>query len=190
MLSQLFANIYHVSDSEWEQKEKISYIFHYDIIINNEDHEDENDEDEHDNLMKIEETWLIDDENIEKINKMLIMSSDFTDLLTLIDSDNMNYLVQIHDYVCQSLCKVHNMKLDNLDSTIYKIQFIQEQEFYISVCCDSKFLNWYKDDDFFSACFLTLFFYDNEDFRVSDWETRDDDKQENFELKTWAEILF
>ena len=91
--------------------------------------------------MKIEKIQLIDDENVEKINKMLIMSSSFTDLSTLTGPDNMNCLVQIHDCVHQSLCEAHNTELDNLDSTNYKIQFIQEQEFYIFVCYDNKFLN-------------------------------------------------
>ena len=91
--------------------------------------------------MKIEETWLINDENVKKINKILIMLSDFTDLSTLTDSDNADYFVQIHNHVYQSLCKAHNIKLNNFDNINYKIQFIQKQEFYIFVCHDSKFLN-------------------------------------------------
>ena len=108
--------------------------------------------------MKIEKTWLINDENVEKINKMLITSFNFIDLSTLTDSDNMNYLVQIHDHICQSFCKAYNTKLDNLDNIIYKIQFIQEQEFYIFVCHDNKFLNWYKNDDFFLLVSWHYFF--------------------------------
>ncbi len=186
---QLLTDICHVSDSEWEQEERTSYVPHCDTTIDNEDHEGEDGENEHGNLMEIEEARLIGGGNVEEINKMLITSSGFTDLPTLTGPDNADCLVQIHDRVRQSLCEAHNTELDNLDNTTYKIQSIQEQGSYISVCRGSKFLNWYKDDDFFPACFPALFPYGNGGPRVSDRGTGDDDKQENFGLKTWAGML-
>ena len=160
MLSQLLADACYVSDSELKQKERSSYVSYCDITANDEVQEN-------DDAAEIEKAQLIDDGN-EDLNKMLIMSSEFINLLTLSDSDNVNSLMQIHTCIHQSVSEVQDAEQNTLNRTTYKIQFNEEHEFYISVCCGSKFLEWFKDDDFFSACFLTLFFYDNEDFRISD----------------------
>ncbi len=185
---QLLADICHVSDSELEQEERSSYVPRCDTTIDNEDREDEDHEDEHDNLMEINEAQLTGGGNVEEVNKMSITSSGFTDLPTLTGPADADCLVQIHNRVRQSLHEAHDAELDNLDCTTYKIQSIPEQGSYISVCHGSKFLDWYKDDDFFPACFPALFPYGSGGPRISDRETGHD-KQENFGLKTWAGML-
>ena len=175
MLPQLLADTCYVSDSELKQKERSSYISHCDITAD--DKVQENDD-----AAEIEKAQLIDDRN-EDLNKMLIMSSRFTDLSTLSDPDNADSLMQIHTCICQSVSKVQDAEQNTLDRTTYKIQFNEEHEFYISVCCGSKFLEWFKDDDFFPACFLTLFLYDTEDSRLSDQKT-ENERHKNFSLKT------
>ena len=91
--------------------------------------------------MKIEEAQLIDDGDAEDSNKMFITSFKFTDLLTLSSSENINSLMQIHNHICQSLNEVLNAKQNILDRTTYNIQFNQDQELYIFICCGSKFLD-------------------------------------------------
>jgi len=138
VLLQLLADICHVSDSEWEQEERSSYISHCDVSVDDEDREDERDV-VHD-PMKIEEAQLMGGEDVEDTNKMLITSSEFTDLPTLSSLDNANFLMQVHNHICQSLNEAFNAEQDTLDRTIYKLQFNQEQEFYISVCHGSILL--------------------------------------------------
>ena len=132
MLSQLLANTCYVPDSELEQKERSSYVSYCDINASNEVQEN-------DDAAEIEEAQLIDDRN-EDLNKMLIMSSEFTDLLTLSGSDNANSLMQIHTCICQSLSKVQDAEQNTLNRTTYKIQSNKEHKFYIFMCHDSKFL--------------------------------------------------
>ena len=174
MLSQLLADTCYVSDSELKQKERSSYVPYCDINASDEVQEN-------DDAVEIEKAHLID--RNEDLNKMLVMSSRFTDLLTLSGSDNVNSLMQIHTCIHQSVSEVQDAEQDTLDRTTYKIQFNEEHEFYISVCCGSKFLEWFKDDDFFSACFLTLFLYGTGGPRLSGQET-EDERHKNFSLKT------
>ena len=136
MSLQLLTDICHVLNAELKQKERSGYVSHCDTVI------DEVCEDEHNVIhddVKIEEAQLIDDEDVEDSN-MLITSSEFTDLLILSRSDNLDSLQQIHNHICQSLNEVQNAEQNTLDRTTYKIQSNQEHDFYVSVCHDSKFL--------------------------------------------------
>jgi len=136
MSSQLLADVCHVLNAELKQKERSDYVSHCDTVI------DEVCKDKHNvihNDMKIEKAQLIDDEDIEDSN-MLITSFRFTDLLILSRPDNLDSLQQIHNCICQSLNEVQNAEQNTLDRTTYKIQSNQEHDFYVSVCCDSKFL--------------------------------------------------
>src|SRR5947207_7392806 len=100
MLPQLLADACYVPDSELKQEERSSYVSYYDITASNEVQEN-------DDSAEIEEAQLIDDRN-EDLNKMLIMSSEFINLLTLSDSDNVNSLMQIHTCIHQSVSEVQD----------------------------------------------------------------------------------
>ena len=132
MLPQLLADACYVSDSELEQEERSSYISYCDITANDEVQEN-------DDAAEIEKAQLIDDRN-EDFNKMLITSFEFINLPTLSGSDNADSLMQIHTHIHQSLSEVQDAEQNILNRTSYKIQFNKKHEFYISVCCGSKFL--------------------------------------------------
>ena len=132
MLPQLLADACYVPDSELEQEERSSYVSYCNITANDEVQEN-------DDAAEIEKAQLIDNRN-EDLNKMLITLFRFINLSTLSDSDNVNSLMQIHTHIHQSLSKVQDTEQNILDRTTYKIQFNEEHKFYISVCCDSKFL--------------------------------------------------
>jgi hypothetical protein len=180
VLPQLLVNACYVPDSELEQEERSSYVPYCDITANDEVQEN-------DDAAEIEEAQLIGDGD-EDLNKMLVTSSEFTDLPTLSGPDNADSLMQIHTHIHQSLSKVQDAEQDTLDRTTYKIQSNKEHKFYISVCHGSKFLKWFKDDDFFPACFPTLFPYGTGGPRLSSQET-EDGRHKNFSLKTWAGML-
>ena len=123
-------------DAELEQEERSGYVSCCDTAV------DEVCEDEHNVIhddVQVEEAQLIGGEDVEDSN-MLITSSEFTDLLILSRSDNLDSLQQIHNCICQSLNEVQNVEQNTLDRTTYKIQSNQEHDFYVFVCCGSKFL--------------------------------------------------
>ncbi len=181
---QLLADVCHVPDAELEQEERSGYVPRCDTAV------DEVCEDEHNVIhddVEVEEAQLIGGGDVEDSN-MLITSSGFTDLPILSGPDNLDSLQQIHNRICQSLNGVQNAEQNTLDRTTYKIQSNQEHDFYVSVCRGSKFLEWFKDDDFFPACFPALFPYGTGGPRLGR-QGAGHDADKNFGLMTWAGML-
>ena len=101
------ADICHVPDSEVEQEDRAGYVPRCDIAEDDDITEDddlrENEDDAIHDTTDIEEAQLIGGEDVPDTNKILVMSSGFTDLLTLNGPDNADCLIQIHERILQSL---------------------------------------------------------------------------------------
>ena len=176
---QFLADICHVRDSEAEQGERAGYVPRCDIAV---DDEQETEHDAIPDIIEMEEAQFVGGGDVDEVP---VTSSGFTNLPRLGGPDNADCLVQIHDRIRQSLKEAQEAERNALSNkTTFQIQFHQEQGLYLSVCRGSQFLNWYKDDDFFPACFPALFPFGNGGPRA-----REDELQRNFSLKKWAEML-
>ena len=100
---QFLTEICHVPDSEVEQEERSSYVPHCDMAMDHDLYEGEDGHNLHEgeddaihNTAEMEEAQLIGDGDVEDANEVSVMSSGFTDLLTLSGPDNADCLMQIH----------------------------------------------------------------------------------------------
>ncbi len=172
---QFLAEACHVPDSEREQEERSGYVPHCDITAA----DDEDEDDAIHDTAEMEEAQLMGGGDVQDVNGVPVTSSGFTELPTLSGPDNADCLKQIHQRIRQCL--------DEQNTTTYQVQAHQEQGWYLSVCRGSKFLDWYDDDDFFPACFPSLFPYGSGGPRVKraggGWDHM------SFSLKKWADML-
>lgn len=100
-----------------EQIERSNYMPCCDINMNSDLYEDNSDDIT--NIREIEQTKVINSSDMDDINKLLLTSFEFTELLMLNEFNDANCFIQIHQRISQNFDKIENVEYSDFNKIIY-----------------------------------------------------------------------